>query len=259
MRSGRRRLTAALALFAFAAVSPALAETLVTSLSNHRVLINSNYTGTSIAIFGAIERDAQTIARASSFDVVVTVRGPRQFITVREKERLGPLWLNQEQQKFPEAPSYLSVLSSRPVTEITNDLLRARQKVGLDAVVNAPGFTNDRGGRDDPFRAALLRIKAREGLYHDLERGVTFLTPNLFRAAIPLPAIAPPGNYDVDVVLFADSVPLARTNTSFELVKTGFEQRVGEVAHDWSLVYGLATAALAIVFGWTASVIFRRD
>jgi uncharacterized protein (TIGR02186 family) len=131
--------------------------------------------------------------------------------------------------------------------------------VGLDAVVNAPGFTNDRGGRDDPFRAALLRIKARDGLYHDLERGVTFLTPNLFRAAIPLPAIAPPGNYDVDVVLFADSVPLARTNTSFELVKTGFEQRVGEVAHDWSLIYGLATAALAIVFGWTASVIFRRD
>jgi hypothetical protein len=40
------------------------AETLITSLSNHRVLINSNYTGTLIAVFGAIERDAQTVARA---------------------------------------------------------------------------------------------------------------------------------------------------------------------------------------------------
>jgi uncharacterized protein (TIGR02186 family) len=250
------------AIFALATLvlgSAASAETLVTSLSNHRVLINSNYTGTAIAVFGAIERDAQTIARASPYDVVVTVRGPSQFLTVRRKERLGPVWLNQEQQKFPEAPSYLSVLSSRPLSEITNDALRARQKVGLDAVVNAPGFTNERDGRDDPFRAALLRIKEREGLYQYTERGVTFLTPNLFRAAIPLPATAPPGNYDVDVMLFADSVTLARTNTSFELVKTGFEQRVGEIAHDWSFVYGLATCALAILFGWTASVIFRRD
>jgi uncharacterized protein (TIGR02186 family) len=249
----------ALAVTALLAASPAGAETLVTSLSNHRVLINSNYTGTSIAVFGAIERDAQTIARASPYDVVVTVRGPGQFLTVRRKERLGPVWLNQEQQKFPEAPSYLNVLSSRPLSEITSQALQARQKIGLAAVVNAPDFTNDRDGRDDAFRAALLRIKEREGLYHSMERGVTFLTPNLFRAAIPLPATAPPGNYDVDVMLFADTVMLSRTNTSFELVKTGFEQRVGEIARDWSLVYGLATAVLAIIFGWTASVIFRRD
>ena len=43
----------------------ARAETLITSVSNHRVLITSNYTGTSIAVFGAIERDAQTIARGT--------------------------------------------------------------------------------------------------------------------------------------------------------------------------------------------------
>ena len=33
----------------------ARAETLITSLSNHRVLINSNYTGTQIAVFGKNE------------------------------------------------------------------------------------------------------------------------------------------------------------------------------------------------------------
>ena len=70
------------------------------------MLINSNYTGTAIAVFGAIERDAQTVARASPYDVVVTVRGPGQFLDGAQKERLGPVWLNQEQQKFPEAPAY---------------------------------------------------------------------------------------------------------------------------------------------------------
>ncbi len=237
----------------------AKAETLITSLSNHRVLINSNYTGTQIAVFGAIERDAQTVARATGYDVVVTIRGPRQFLTVREKERLGPVWINQEQQKFPSVPAYLAVLTSRPIEEITSAQLRQRQKVGLGAIVNAADFTMHRNGADTPFREALHRLKAQEGLYLEDERGVTFLTPDIFRASIPLPATAPPGNYEVDVTLFADTVILARTNTNFELVKTGFEEQVGSIARDWSLFYGLATAVIAIFFGWLANVIFRRD
>ncbi|WP_343074181.1 TIGR02186 family protein, partial [Microvirga zambiensis] len=230
-------------LAALGTVGPARAETLITSLSNHRVLINSNYTGTQIAVFGAIERDAQTVARATAYDVVVTVRGPRQFLTVREKERLGPIWINQDQQKFPLAPAYLNVLSSRPIAEITTEQLQARQKVGLSAIVNAPDFTLDRGAADQPFRDALYRLKAQDGLYLADERGVTFLTPDIFRASIGLPATAPPGNYEVDVTLFADTVILARTQTHFELVKTGFEEQIGVIARDWSLAYGLATAA----------------
>jgi uncharacterized protein (TIGR02186 family) len=247
-------------LLVLASMTPALAETLITSLSNHRVLINSNYTGTSIAVFGAIERDAQTIARATGYDVAITVRGPRQYLVVREKQRLGPVWLNQEQQKFSQAPAYLSVLTSRPVEEITSIQLRQRQKIGLRAIIDAPDFTSVReAGADRDFRAALHRLKAQDGLYLEDDRGVTFLTPGIFRASIPLPATAPPGDYDVEVVLFADTVILARTITHFELVKTGFEEQVGAVARDWSLLYGLAMALIAIASGWLASVIFRRD
>ncbi|HZW46613.1 MAG TPA: TIGR02186 family protein [Microvirga sp.] len=247
-------------LILLAWVTSASAETLITSLSNHRVLINSNYTGTSIAVFGAIERDAQTIARATTYDVVVTVRGPRQLLTVREKEKVGPIWINQEQQKFPLAPAYLSVMTSKPIEEITSVQLRQRQKIGLRAIINAPDFTNERGGgADREFREALYRLKAQEGLYLEEERGVTFLTPEIFRASIPLPATAPPGEYDVQVILFADTVILASTTTHFELVKTGFEEQIGAIARDWSLFYGLATALVAIAFGWLASVIFRRD
>ncbi|HZH52042.1 MAG TPA: TIGR02186 family protein [Microvirga sp.] len=246
-------------LILWVSLAPASAETLITSLSNHRVLITSNYTGTSIAVFGAIERDAQTVARATAYDVVVTVRGPTQHIVVREREQVGPVWINREQQKFPTAPAYLNVLTSRPMEEITSPQLRQRQKIGLRAIIDAPDFTNVREGADRPFRDALLRLKEQEGLYLEDDRGVTFMTPSLFRASIPLPATAPPGNYDVEVMLLADTVILARTVTHFELVKTGFEQEVGEAARDWSLFYGLATALIAVFFGWTANVIFRRD
>lgn len=246
-------------LIAGALAGAARAESLTASLSTSRVAITSNYTGGSIVVFGAIERDAQTVSRAGSYDIVITVRGARHSLVVREKGPLGPIWINQAEQRFVDVPLFLAVLSSRPVDEITTPILRHRLRIGIEAIVAAPDFTAERGGRDMPFRQALVRLREQEGLYQQVPRGVTFLTPSLFRAAVPLPATAPPGQYEVDIALFADSVLLARAFTNFELVKTGFEQQVALLSRHWSVLYGLAVGAIALAFGWTASVIFRRD
>ena len=88
---------------------------------------------------------------------------------------------------------------------------------------------------------------------------VTFLTPTVFRAAIPLPADAPIGNYAIDVKLFADGAVAASTNSALEVTKAGFEQYVADAARDYGLLYGLATTLMALLTGWLASVIFRRD
>lgn len=255
-------MRAALRLLAGVAVAvarPAVAETLITSLSTARVLVTSNYTGSSVVLFGAIERDESTVPRAGDYDVVVTVRGPRQTLTVREKEQIGPIWINNEQQKFGEAPAYLGVFSSRPLDEIAGEALRSQLRIGLKAIVNAPDIAKAKGPEDDPFRDALLRLRAREGLYGQDETGVAFLSSTIFRAAVPVPATAPLGNYDVEVALFADRALITRASTRFQLVKTGFEQFMAELARDWSALYGLATAGVALLFGWLANVVFRRD
>ena len=244
---------------ALGGAAPAAAEALTASLSTDRVAITSNYTGASLAVFGLIERDAQTVARAGAYDVVVTVRGPRQSLVVREKEPFGPIWINRAQQKFVNVPVYLGVFASRPIEALTSEALRRRYRLGVDAAINAPDFPVGRGMLDDPFREALIRLRARERLYVERERAVAFLTPNLFRAAIPVPATAPPGRYDVEVALLSDSVLLARAQTGFELTKIGFEQRMGDLARNWPAAYGGVIAALALLFGWLASVVFRRD
>ena len=252
----RRRLVGILAALWAA---PAGGETLVTSLSSHQVRITSNYTGAQVVLFGAVERDAQSVARSGDYDVVVTVRGPRQAVTVREKEPLGPIWINREQQRFAEVPAYLGVFSSKPVAAVTTEALRRRFRIGIEAVVGAPEAAGEGGEGGDPFREALVRLKTRERLFVEEPRGVAFLTPTLFRAPIDVPATAPPGPYEVEVALFWGSVLLARTQTHFELLKTGFEQQVGDLARDWSILYGGATGLFALLFGWIASVIFRRD
>jgi uncharacterized protein (TIGR02186 family) len=113
--------------------------------------------------------------------------------------------------------------------------------------------------RDDPFRFAFVRIENQQNLYSEIGTAVTFLTPTVFRAAIPLPSNVPTGNFAIDVKLFADGAMVARTNSALEVTKTGFEQYVADAARDNGLLYGLATMLMALLTGWIASVVFRRD
>lgn len=244
---------------ACASVSAARSERLTVSLSTHRVQIESNYTGAELVLFGVIERDGQSVGRPGPFDVVVTVRGPRETVTVRRKEPTGPVWINRSQRKFVAVPAVLGVFASRPLELVADIAIRRRLRIGIDGIVDAPDFAADLGEADDPYRQALVRLKRREGLWSEEGRGVTFVTGDVFRAPLPLRGTAPPGNYDVEVVVLSQGVPVGRTESGFEVAKAGFEEQVTTAARDRALPYGLGIAGLSLMFGWLASVIFRRD
>ena len=61
------------------------------------------------------------------------------------------------------------------------------------------------------------------------------------------------------VKLFADGVMIARTESAFEIDTVGFERFIASAALDHGILYGLATAMMAVMTGWLASIIFRRD
>jgi len=264
MTRARSVLAAVLALAAAAlaaASAPARAERLVTSLSNYRVSIASNFTGAELVLFGTVDRDAATVPRRGGYDLVVSVIGPRQTVVTWRKDRVLGIWVNAESRTFVDAPSYLAVLTNRPVDMIAGPDRQRRLQIGLTNVLLPQDISGDVADvvRDDPFRMAFVRLRTEQGLYLERTNGVTFLTPTLFRAAIPLPADAPIGSYEVDVKLLADGALVGRERTAFELYKVGFEQVVANAARYHGLAYGLATAGLALFVGWLASVVFRRD
>jgi len=248
----------ALALLGFLLTAvPAAAETLITSLSSHRVDITSTYTGASLVLFGSIERDARAVPRGAPYDIVVTVRGPRRTALIREKKAFGPLWITAEQRRFVDFPVFLAVATSRPLAAMGDEAARQRLRIGLAAEVASPFAGVDLVGAD--FRGALIRLRSDQGLFTEKEGGVDFLSDNLFRASIDLPAIAPTGTYEVETVLLAGSVLLARQSTNFEVVKTGVEQATVTLARDHSVLYGLGTASCALMLGWLATIVFRRE
>jgi uncharacterized protein (TIGR02186 family) len=256
----RASLLAAAALLALHAV-PARAERLVVSVSNHRVAITSIFSGEDLVLFGAIEPDPGKTALSGGYDLVVTVTGPKQTFRTRRKARKLGIWVNVDSREFVRVPSYLAVLSNRATSEIANPERRRRLQIGLDNYLLPQRIGSDLADtvRDDPFRAAFVRLESQQNLYREVPNAVTFLTPTVFRAAIPLPADVPTGNYGIDVMLFANGALITRTTSALEVTKAGLEQYVAEAAHDHGLLYGLVTALMALITGWIASVVFRRD
>jgi uncharacterized protein (TIGR02186 family) len=242
--------------------APAPAERLVATMSRHQVLVNSSFTGTSIVLFGTIEPDTPASRRRTTgYDLVVTVTGPKQTLVTRKKERVLVIWTNMDSRTFPNVPSYLAVLSTQPVEQFTTTDTIRQQKLGIYDLLQPERVGPDIGdpARGDVFLTQLVRLKTEQQLYSQKTNGVTLLTPTVFRTEITLPAQSQIGNYDVDIKVFADRQVVARGTSAFEIIKVGFEQFVAHAARDYGFVYGLAAAMMALVTGWLASVVFRRD
>ena len=55
------------------AAAPAAAERLITSLSEHRVMVTSSFNGSEVVLFGGIERDTGVLPLRGNYDIAVTV------------------------------------------------------------------------------------------------------------------------------------------------------------------------------------------
>jgi uncharacterized protein (TIGR02186 family) len=251
----------ALALGTIVAADDARAERLIVSVSNHRVTVTPNYAGEELVLFGSVEKDDKTPANRVNYDLVVTVSGPRADMVTRRKERKFGIWVNTDYRQFLQVPTYLALFSNRPFDAIAPPEVQRRQQLGLNNVLLMQRVGPDYADvvPNDAFRSAFVRLRSQHGLYREATSAVTFLTPTLFRTGIPLPGEVPIGTYDVDIKLFADGALVTRTDTAFEIVKVGFEQFVATTARQNGFTYGLVTAFMALMTGWMASIVFRKD
>ena len=107
-----------LVILAVIALVPAaaLAQPLVISLSTDRVEIASNFTGTGLTVFGAVDTRIAELDNGSGIIVVLT--GPSETVTARRKERILGLWLNRSEETFVDVPAFYALHSSAPLDQI---------------------------------------------------------------------------------------------------------------------------------------------
>lgn len=232
--------------------TPAAAETVVAGLSLDAINITTNFEGSEILIFGAVSRDAP--APEGALEVIITVEGPSQPMSVRRKSRRLGIWVNTDGIEVDLAPSFYAVATTAPYEDVISQVEDLRHRVSIPYAIRAVGL----GVADGPvFTDALIRIREREDLYQLNEGGVTLREGTLFDTAIQLPANLVEGDYRTRIFLTRGGAVIDVFEQDIAVRKVGLERFIYNLAHERPLVYGILSLAIAIAAGWLASAVFR--
>lgn len=237
--------------------APSVKEGLEIGVSSNEIAITSDFRGADLTIFGAVSNADELLLAIGQYDVVVTLEGPRDYATVRKKERVLGIWMNTESLTFQQVPESYSIASTRQIDDLAQGPGSAG--VGIEHLPLDPvGYIRNSGVIGE-FRDAYRRLKLNSGLYQRDTSGVRFVASSLFRASLRLPANIPDGQHTVRAYLFKSGTLIFQRETPLRVVKTGVEQAISDAAHDRPYAYGLLCVLIAVVTGWGASLIFRKD
>lgn len=247
MRRGLDRMALALPCLLLLA-APVRSADLIAALSSNLVAITTGFSGTDVLLFGTID---------SPGDVVVVVRGPDNHEVVRRKGRKAGIWMNEAELVFGNVPGFYAIAASRPLEEFLPEQVAVYYEIGVENLRLTP--TKDaKSAKIADFREALLRNKRELGLYAAQPERIIFIGQRLFRTDMHVPANAPVGSYTVQVFLVRNGDVVSAQITPLFVSKVGFEANVFDLAHRYSLAYGVLAILIAGMAGWGASVMFRK-
>lgn len=226
-------------------------ETIVTGMSQSRVAITANYTGSEILIYGAVKRDAPPPGPAP-IEVIITVEGPSTPMTIRRKEWVAGLWINRASITVDAAPSFYAVTTSGPIDRILTQTEDLRYKITIPHAIRAVGST-DEAADAEVFVKALQRLQQDADRYRLDEGQVELTDQTLFRADVLLPANLTEGDYRVRLFLLRAGKVIDEQERVIGVRKAGLEKFLYDLAHQQSLLYGVISLLLAVVAGWAAS------
>ncbi|MEX3006874.1 TIGR02186 family protein [Hoeflea sp. TYP-13] len=255
-----KALLAALLLVLVAAVGVKAAnEKLDIGISTNEIAITSDFAGADLIVFGALDNADPLLLQLGQYDIIVALEGPPKETVVRKKDRVFGIWINRYSMRFEPAPASYSISSTLPINRITKEIELSGRTIGIEHIHLTPAGNVGDGTRVPEFKSALLRLRVEDGLYQSEPVGVEFVSSSLFRATLRLPASIPVGEHRLRAFLFKNNEFVMERNLRLRVVKTGIEQFVFELAHQQAFLYGLLAVGLAMITGWLASVIFRKD
>lgn len=226
-------------------------------ISTREISIQSNFTGIEIVLFGSIDFSRGPSPDEGPYDVIMVIRGPNQPVVVRRKERAAGLWVNGASKTFPSVPGFYAVLASRPFRAVASeDSLKA---LGIGFANLDLGNSEQGEPADDGFRANLIRLREDHWLFQESDDAVSFIGRSLFRGSVDLPVNVPIGRYTTQVYLFRDGKLLSQNQSSLQVHKVGFERVLYLLALRHPFIYGLLAVLMAVIAGFAAWAVFRKE
>lgn len=234
---------------------PLSAEEVVLGMSRDTISITTSFDGSELLIFGAVKREAP-IPQDDALEVIITVTGPQEPLTLRRKERKLGIWVNTDAVEIDHAPSFYAINTTGPLGDVLSAVEDLRHKITIEQAirsVGAPMTVMD----SQSFTEALIRIRTANRLYQLNEGTVSLDEQTLFRTAIELPSDLTEGEYTTRIFLTRGGQVVSSYETGLDVQKVGLEKFLYGLSRNQPLVYGLLSLAIAIFAGWGASAVFQ--
>lgn len=215
-------------------------------LAHEQVDVKINYSGAEVVLFVASPPTSENSGMAAA------LIGPRRPHTITQQTDSGPRSFT-----FISAPTVFVIGAEPSVAETTD--AQALIDAGLNAASAAvPAEENLDNPELPSWRAALVELKMEENLYSLDESIVERVEGNLLRARMTLPPNAPPGDYLVRAVVFENGMPVGSTEQVLNLVRSGMEATLYDLATSHGVVYGFLAVLIGVFVGSIAAWIGRR-
>lgn len=247
--------TLAIFLFLFVTLPVcSLARPMITDLSERRIDIDARFTGKEILLYGA---------RVEAGDIVIVIRGPEKSYVVRRKEKVGPIWINKGTEEFQNVPQYYMVASSKDITKLAPAHVLEKLGLGVDNLDIKPitkiDINSNNINKVDPeYKQALLDFLKDDNLYDFSIEPLQFMEQTLFRLYLEFPEKITRGTYVAEVYSFNNGRLQGMQTIPIKVDKVGIEADIYDLAHNYPWAYGILAIFIAMVFGWLASIIFRK-
>jgi len=234
--------------FAFLFTSNANAKPIIADISEYTISISSDFTGKKLLLFGA---------RNDPGDIIVVVRGPERQLLIRKKEPVAGIWINTQQARFLNVPYYYAITGTRHIEEIASSATYKSLNIGINNL-DFDSLRPLENTQKTDFMNAFMQTQQLSTLYQNYTSRLQFMGDTLFKTQIDFPDNLPRGNYAVDIYLFEDGQLKSMQTLPIIVSKVGFDAFVYDLAHDYTLVYGLIAIFIAVAVGWGVSLLFNR-
>ena len=215
-------------------------ESLIFDLSDRFIEISKDKVKPDFTIFGFTDSESS---------LVLKIKGPNQKVILQNKKKIFGMWSWNKTGEFVY-PGLFHYYTNKNDDEIDFEV-----KKDLFDNVKLVGEDNDNLKRD------LIKKKMSLGLFLIKNNSFEIVNkklPNFFKIPVKLPKNAPEGDYTVSLNIIDSINNFESKKVKIQVYKLGLSSFIFKFAHNFSFMYGLFSAIIAISLGLSAGLIFRK-
>tara|TARA_B100000401_G_C52628547_1_gene634864 strand:+ start:120 stop:863 length:744 start_codon:yes stop_codon:yes gene_type:complete len=218
-------------------------------LSQNEIMIETNFDGKEIIIFGLLE---------DNHDTILTIKGPKKKLKLQKKDRYFGVWFNTKRITYSNVPNIFFLASSNKIENILPESKLIQENLSFDGILRNKNYNQNFAFENDQdiWIENFIRIKKEKLFYSKFE--MKKFKDKLFQTSVFFPATTTPGNYIVSVYHVRNNTIMSKEDKIIKVKKSGIGNEIYKFANNNSAAYGFFTIVFAILSGLIAATLFRR-